>query len=1034
MKKVLFSLVFSVFSVAVFAVPRTLDYATGAFSENASASVPVRTMTENSENYEVTYKISSVVVNEDQYNPGYFRLMIPGFNEVLAPGEPAFLSRRDRFWIPAGYVGSVELVSCEYRDFDIPLAPSREILLDNGKENAAATPLRKYSGFLPSEPVAFLRNNKYRGAGILELGVYPVLYNQDEKKARLLTQITYRVNLVETGLPAKANSEMGICLDPDDPFLDNICLNKTADSGEPGMRKGIFFGDPVPPSMNTETYIIITKEKYREAVEKFAAWKRKLGFNPRVFYGDWSSSETVADSINSVGNNPRYLLIIGDSQDVPGVQKNEYDAKGSIIGKYYSDRPYAFFAGNDGAEPDMLYGRLSVNSLASAKTVVDKIIQYEENPPAEASFYKRAIGCATFEDDGDSSGNGRRDRKEDRRFSQTMFEIIEYMNYNRIGPALSYYFKAESNVFPERWFEPKLDYSSGTGVSETFSDAIIPQMQKPVYPWNATASDIKKDWNSNGCIFVMNRGHGGYNIWKGPDFTSSDAASLTNRNKLPVVFSINCLSGKYNGTTCLAEELLRNKNGGGVGVLAAAISNSTNMNDVLAHGIINSFWPNPGMKTKFLTYGLSGRLLEETSGIPVYRLGQIYQQAISTVREGFGNSSKSTQRYLEMIENSYHFFGDPSMMLRTDMPEEAQCEVTIKDGKIIMNPEAGCSVGMTDQSTGITCFLNGSNFFLPYEQFKNAEFTVSGPNRIPVSFTPSSRMNKSKAINANRTVREDRIWQYESTGGHDDCFTNMRFYGTTEIEGKTYYNCYIYPSDREFSTDKDNMFTKLYAYVREEDGKVYSHWPEWILRTGVVFDPMYYSQVNYRNVTSGETLVYDFSLGEGETYYPLDKSRIVEFEFLEKSAETNGRFAWKVASKDYVEVGNDRMASFTIVPEADESRYLFTFVEGIGRVSGLCNFMPMPLRQETRMFFRCDCELSEKGVENKMVFRKLMDLDGNVLYSTNASDVDVAESGSSGNDVYGIDGTLVMRGASKEDVARLDKGIYIVGGKKVMVR
>lgn len=38
------------------------------------------------------------------------------------------------------------------------------------------------------------------------------------------------------------------------------------------------------------------------------------------------------------------------------------------------------------------------------------------------------------------------------------------------------------------------------------------------------------------------------------------------------------------------------------------------------------------------------------------------------------------------------------------------------------------------------------------------------------------------------------------------------------------------------------------------------------------------------------------------------------------------------------------------------------------------------------------------------------------------------------SDVYGIDGTLRIRNASQEDIDRLEPGVYIVEGKKVMIR
>ena len=37
-------------------------------------------------------------------------------------------------------------------------------------------------------------------------------------------------------------------------------------------------------------------------------------------------------------------------------------------------------------------------------------------------------------------------------------------------------------------------------------------------------------------------------------------------------------------------------------------------------------------------------------------------------------------------------------------------------------------------------------------------------------------------------------------------------------------------------------------------------------------------------------------------------------------------------------------------------------------------------------------------------------------------------------DVYAIDGTLIVRNATIEDINSLDKGIYLIGGKKFVAR
>ena len=54
--------------------------------------------------------------------------------------------------------------------------------------------------------------------------------------------------------------------------------------------------------------------------------------------------------------------------------------------------------GNDDILPDILLGRISVNTVAEAETIIQKIINYEQNPPSLESFYSKAMVVGNFED------------------------------------------------------------------------------------------------------------------------------------------------------------------------------------------------------------------------------------------------------------------------------------------------------------------------------------------------------------------------------------------------------------------------------------------------------------------------------------------------------------------------------------------------------------------------------------------------------------------------------------------------------------
>jgi len=77
---------------------------------------------------------------------------------------------------------------------------------------------------------------------------------------------------------------------------------------------------------------------------------------------------------------------------------------------------------------------------------------------------------------------------------------------------------------------------------------------------------------NNGSLLTNYIGHGSVEIWSDWAFSSQTASSLSNGNRLPFVVAMNCLNGYYHDlfTLSLAEALLKNPNGGAIGVWASS--------------------------------------------------------------------------------------------------------------------------------------------------------------------------------------------------------------------------------------------------------------------------------------------------------------------------------------------------------------------------------------------------------------------------------------------------------------------------------
>ncbi|RIK37460.1 MAG: hypothetical protein DCC55_24180, partial [Chloroflexi bacterium] len=127
------------------------------------------------------------------------------------------------------------------------------------------------------------------------------------------------------------------------------------------------------------------------------------------------------------------------------------------------------------------------------------------------------------------------------------------------------------------------------------------------YPWNGASTDIINAINA-GRFLMMHRGHGGPSGWGSPSFSSSHLASLSNGNRTPVVYSINCASGLFDNETLdpalqdwnynttvtgayWAERILRME-GGAVGVIGDTRNSPTWANSALARGLFDATFPN----------------------------------------------------------------------------------------------------------------------------------------------------------------------------------------------------------------------------------------------------------------------------------------------------------------------------------------------------------------------------------------------------------------------------------------------------------
>lgn len=204
-----------------------------------------------------------------------------------------------------------------------------------------------------------------------------------------------------------------------------------------------------------------------------------------------------------IGPAPAYVLLIGDGHFDP--KNNLGFGRTSFIPPYLAnidptiaetaaDNRYVSIVGDD-ALPDLMIGRLSVNTVPEANSIISKIIGYETNPPE--GDWKRQILAVT----------------------------------DNLDPGAHYPLLSDGllrDYFPTEPFEAKKVYWKWTHTD-----------------LNEARADIQTAFNE-GKFLVNYIGHAYYSAWAAEDlFTTKDIIELQPQDKLPVILAMTCLEGWF---------------------------------------------------------------------------------------------------------------------------------------------------------------------------------------------------------------------------------------------------------------------------------------------------------------------------------------------------------------------------------------------------------------------------------------------------------------------------------------------------------
>jgi hypothetical protein len=457
---------------------------------------------------------------------------------------------------------------------------------------------------------------------------------------------------------------------------------------EPIIRDMAINEASIPPIQNKKTssrsddeceYLIITPDDniFKAWADSIRIFRTKEGILTNVMTTaevGGNTTTAIDNFVKNAYNNwsvpPAAVLLMGD-----------YGTSGNtIISPIYnnycaSDNIYAD-VDNDHL-PDVVFARMTAQNQEHLETMVTKFLNYERNPPTNPDFYEHPITAMGWQTE---------------RWFQLCSEIVAGYFENAMG---------KSPVRENAIYQGNPD--GGTWSTATNTATIINYFGSNGLQYIPDTPDFLDDWGGNptrinndindGAFILQHRDHGYEQGWGEPAYSSSDINGLTNED-LTFVFSVNCLTGKFNMSgECFTEKFHRHEYGA-LGLIAATEVSYSFVNDAFVWGMYDNLWPD---------------FMPAFGTTPESR----------DVRPGFGNAAgkyfleQSNWPYntnnKEVTYNLFHHHGDAFSIVYYEVPEY----LTIVHDEVILSGMDNFNI--TANAGAFICLSVGDNILATAE-------------------------------------------------------------------------------------------------------------------------------------------------------------------------------------------------------------------------------------------------------------------------------------------------------------------------------
>ena len=533
---------------------------------------------------EVVYSVPMFALEDQVINGEMMQnIMLPGnfmFNEAGAPNLPG----NGRYIaIPQGSTPSIRIISQRTEVIqNVEVLPAPVIPTDhdtNPMVYSKDMAIYNINALYPASPVTISEVEHIRGTDVVILGITPFQYNPVTKELIVYRDLQIAIDC-DGGSGEYGNNRLR------SPYWDGLMSDAMLNYS---VLTEVDYAARMNQNLQNVTedeeceYIIITPtgDDFVRWADSIAKFRNEQGILTRVYTVDEVGGNTttaIEGFINNAYNNwtipPAACLLLGDygtdgTKNIISPIWNNYCASDNLYADVDNDQM-----------PDVIFARMTANNNTQLTTFITKFFDYERTPETDTSFYNHPITALGWQTE---------------RWFQICSEVV------------GGYFKHVKGRQPTRINEiyqtplPGAIWSSAPNTNTVVNYfgpnglGYIPATPLELGGFaGGSAADVTAAIEA-GSFLLQHRDHGNTTVWGEPYYSNANINLLTN-TKLVHIFSINCLTGKYNMSgECFTEKFHRHtKNGYNSGALSVTGASETSysfVNDTYVWGMMDNMWP-----------------------------------------------------------------------------------------------------------------------------------------------------------------------------------------------------------------------------------------------------------------------------------------------------------------------------------------------------------------------------------------------------------------------------------------------------------